>query len=117
MPLFVAQGRAILRRDVYVHVDIDPSQLQYAIWDPSFARPSRSKESASVFTVSPPQIVGLSNGVAQSIVSLARGFGPLLGGYVRALSLRMLRLLIRLPFSYGPQRCKGTRRDTTSGSS
>jgi len=32
--------------------------------------------------MSPPQIVGLSNGVAQSIVSLARGFGPLLGGYV-----------------------------------
>jgi hypothetical protein len=25
----------------------------------------------------------MANGVAQSIVSLARGFGPLLGGYVR----------------------------------
>ena len=33
--------------------------------------------------VTPPPIVGLANGVAQSIVSLARGFGPLLGGYVR----------------------------------
>ncbi|KAI0302423.1 hypothetical protein B0F90DRAFT_1837230 [Multifurca ochricompacta] len=32
--------------------------------------------------MSPPQVVGISNGVAQSIVSLARGFGPLLGGYV-----------------------------------
>jgi len=32
--------------------------------------------------MSPPPIVGFANGVAQSIVSLARGFGPLLGGYV-----------------------------------
>jgi hypothetical protein len=37
--------------------------------------------------VTPPPIVGLANGVAQSIVSLARGFGPLLGGYVSAVSL------------------------------
>jgi hypothetical protein len=34
--------------------------------------------------VTPPPIIGLANGVAQSIVSLARGFGPLLGGYVSA---------------------------------
>jgi len=32
--------------------------------------------------MSPPPFVGLANGVAQSIVSLARGFGPLLGGYL-----------------------------------
>jgi hypothetical protein len=37
--------------------------------------------------VTPPPIIGLANGVAQSIVSLARGFGPLLGGYVRVVSL------------------------------
>jgi len=32
--------------------------------------------------MTPPPIIGLANGVAQSIVSLARGFGPLLGGYM-----------------------------------
>lgn len=37
--------------------------------------------------VTPPPIVGFANGVAQSIVSLARGLGPLLGGYVSAFSL------------------------------
>jgi hypothetical protein len=41
------------------------------------------------FSVTPPPIIGLANGVAQSIVSLARGFGPLLGGYVSARSLHM----------------------------
>ncbi len=40
--------------------------------------------------VTPPPIVGLANGVAQSIVSLARGFGPLLGGYVSAVSLSII---------------------------
>jgi hypothetical protein len=35
------------------------------------------------FPVTPLPVVGIANGVAQSIVSLARGFGPLLGGYVR----------------------------------
>lgn len=34
-------------------------------------------------SVSPPPVVGMANGVAQSIVSLARGFGPIIGGYVR----------------------------------
>ena len=38
------------------------------------------------FSVSPPPVVGIANGVAQSIVSLARGFGPLLGGYVRSIT-------------------------------
>lgn len=79
------------------------------------------KESAfELFSsVSPPQIVGLSNGVAQSIVSLARGFGPLLGGYVRALAHSIRGYYNRLtpPSRYGPRQCKGTRRDTTSGSS
>ncbi|KAI0251216.1 hypothetical protein BJV78DRAFT_1361764 [Lactifluus subvellereus] len=32
--------------------------------------------------MTPPPVVGMANGVAQSIVSLARGFGPLLGGYL-----------------------------------
>ncbi|KZS87232.1 hypothetical protein SISNIDRAFT_461057 [Sistotremastrum niveocremeum HHB9708] len=32
--------------------------------------------------VSPPEVVGLANGIAQSIVSLARFLGPVLGGYV-----------------------------------
>ena len=33
--------------------------------------------------VAPPHLVGLANGVAQSIVSLARFLGPILGGTVR----------------------------------
>lgn len=33
--------------------------------------------------MSPPPIVGLANGLAQSIVSLARFMGPIMGGYVR----------------------------------
>lgn len=32
--------------------------------------------------MTPPHAVGYANGVAQSIVSLARCFGPVLGGYV-----------------------------------
>ena len=32
--------------------------------------------------VSPPHVVGLANGLAQCIVSLARFVGPVLGGYV-----------------------------------
>jgi hypothetical protein len=35
-----------------------------------------------ILAVTPPHAVGLANGVAQSIVSLARCFGPVLGGYV-----------------------------------
>ena len=85
MPPFVAQGCAILRRDVYIHVGVDPPQLQYAIWASFRRRPCDLK--VCLITVSPPQIIGLSNGVAQSIVSLARGFGPLLGGYVRPRTL------------------------------
>jgi hypothetical protein len=33
-------------------------------------------------SVTPPNAVGFANGIAQSIVSLARCFGPVLGGYV-----------------------------------
>jgi hypothetical protein len=36
--------------------------------------------------MTPPHAVGLANGVAQSIVSLARCFGPVLGGYLWAVS-------------------------------
>ena len=32
--------------------------------------------------MTPPHAVGYANGVAQSIVSLARCVGPVLGGYV-----------------------------------
>lgn len=32
--------------------------------------------------VSPPEVIGLANGIAQSIVSLARFLGPVIGGYV-----------------------------------
>jgi hypothetical protein len=67
--------------------------------------------------VSPPPIVGFANGIAQSIVSLARGFGPLLGGYVRAAPLHIptYRALLTMPVRYGPQPFKETRRDTISG--
>ena len=56
--------------------------LNYSTWsDLSLASLWGSK---SACLVTPPPIIGLANGVAQSIVSLARGFGPLLGGYVNA---------------------------------
>jgi len=32
--------------------------------------------------MTPPHVVGIANGIAQSIVSLARCFGPVLGGYL-----------------------------------
>lgn len=35
-----------------------------------------------IVPVTPPNAVGFANGIAQSIVSLARCFGPILGGYV-----------------------------------
>jgi len=38
--------------------------------------------------MTPPPVVGMANGVAQSIVSLARGFGPLLGGYVWSVTVQ-----------------------------
>ncbi|EJD40153.1 major facilitator superfamily MFS-1 [Auricularia subglabra TFB-10046 SS5] len=38
--------------------------------------------------VSPPHVVGLANGLAQSIVSLARFFGPILGGYLWSASVK-----------------------------
>ncbi|KAI0042711.1 major facilitator superfamily MFS-1 [Auriscalpium vulgare] len=37
--------------------------------------------------MSPPPVVGLANGIAQSIVSLARCFGPILGGYLWSTSV------------------------------
>ncbi|KAF7971094.1 hypothetical protein HWV62_22086 [Athelia sp. TMB] len=37
-----------------------------------------------LMTVTPPHAVGYANGVAQSIVSLCRCFGPVLGGYMWA---------------------------------
>jgi hypothetical protein len=38
-----------------------------------------------LITVSPPHVVGYANGIAQSIVSLARFCGPVLGGLVRVI--------------------------------
>ncbi|KAG1776793.1 hypothetical protein EV702DRAFT_1106564 [Suillus placidus] len=38
--------------------------------------------------MTPPHAVGFANGVAQSIVSLARCFGPVLGGYLWAAGIR-----------------------------
>ncbi|KAA1472420.1 major facilitator superfamily MFS-1 [Dentipellis sp. KUC8613] len=37
--------------------------------------------------MSPPPVVSLANGLAQSIVSLARCFGPILGGYLWSVSV------------------------------
>jgi len=36
--------------------------------------------------MSPPEVNGLANGIAQSIVSLARFVGPVVGGYVWSVS-------------------------------
>jgi hypothetical protein len=36
-------------------------------------------------SVTPPNAIGLANGIAQSIVSLARCIGPVIGGYVSCL--------------------------------
>ncbi|KAJ7682964.1 major facilitator MFS-1 [Mycena rosella] len=38
--------------------------------------------------MTPPHAVGLANGIAQSIVSLARCFGPVLGGYLWSVSVQ-----------------------------
>lgn len=44
------------------------------------------------FSVSPPHLVGFANGIAQSIVSLARFAGPILGGTVRTFVLSYPRV-------------------------
>jgi len=38
--------------------------------------------------MTPPNAVGIANGIAQSIVSLARCFGPVLGGYLWSVSVQ-----------------------------
>ncbi|KAJ7359424.1 major facilitator superfamily domain-containing protein [Mycena albidolilacea] len=38
--------------------------------------------------MTPPSAVGLANGIAQSIVSLARCFGPVIGGYLWSISVQ-----------------------------
>lgn len=40
--------------------------------------------------MSPPHVVGLANGLAQSTVSFARFFGPVIGGAVSFLSPRLV---------------------------
>lgn len=37
--------------------------------------------------MSPPHVVGLANGLAQSTVSFARFFGPVIGGAVSVFSI------------------------------
>ena len=37
--------------------------------------------------MSPPHVVGLSNGLAQSVVSFARFFGPVIGGSIWSASI------------------------------
>lgn len=57
------------------------------------------------FSVSPPHVVGYANGIAQSIVSLARFFGPVLGGLVRLPSFLQIRSsthIISVSSSCGP---------------
>jgi len=51
--------------------------------------------------VTPPDAVGYANGIAQSIVSLARCVGPVIGGYVSSKTMDELHLLIRITNSYG----------------
>lgn len=90
--------------------------LNYSAWSELFMGGRRGDLNLPV-PVTPPPIIGLANGVAQSIVSLARGFGPLLGGYVCAVSLDMIIFFQLITLSrYGPHRYKETRRTTTSGS-
>lgn len=69
--------------------------------------------------MTPPHAVGLANGVAQSIVSLARCFGPVLGGYVslRPSSVVVVSSLIDVCFSCGQLARRTTRRDIPSDSS
>lgn len=63
--------------------------------------------------VTPPNAVGYANGIAQSIVSLARCVGPVIGGYVSALLFVLLCIVLYiLSFSYGPPACRTTRPGT-----
>lgn len=63
----------------------------------------RAQVNTHTLLVSPPHVVGFANGIAQSIVSLARFIGPILGGTVRRMFYRRqfdreLILLIRRSF-------------------
>lgn len=49
-------------------------------------------------SVTPPSAVGYANGIAQSIVSLARCLGPSLGGYVSTVSDLFDYHLLRIVF-------------------
>ena len=51
--------------------------------------------------MTPPNAVGYANGIAQSIVSLARCVGPVIGGYVSSKTLDELHLLTCITNSYG----------------
>ncbi|VDC00276.1 unnamed protein product [Peniophora sp. CBMAI 1063] len=48
--------------------------------------------------MSPPPLVGLANGIGQSIVSLARFFGPILGGYIWSMSVERNPTGFWIPF-------------------
>ncbi|CCA77962.1 related to E.coli tetracycline resistance protein TCR1 [Serendipita indica DSM 11827] len=53
--------------------------------------------------MTPPPIVGLANGLAQSIVSLARFFGPIIGGYLWSSSVQDGPSGYGFGFSFAPR--------------
>ncbi|KAI0316321.1 hypothetical protein OF83DRAFT_1173001 [Amylostereum chailletii] len=61
--------------------------------------------------MSPPPVVGLANGIAQSIVSLARCIGPILGGY----PLSVLFLIMHANATHSPQIWSVSLEDNPSG--
>ena len=69
-------GSSLLRYCFRIHLYIDSLELQYATHSCLFC------PQLTLPTVTPPAAVGYANGVAQSIVSLARCVGPVIGGYV-----------------------------------
>jgi hypothetical protein len=67
---------------------------------------------AQISPVSPPPVVGFANGIAQSIVSLARFLGPIFGGYVRNRIIGTLICLSSSCHSSGPLASMETLMDT-----
>ena len=63
--------------------------------------------------MSPPHVVGLANGLAQSVVSAARFLGPVIGGAVRRVTFAPDRLLKR---RYGQPASMATQPGTRTGS-
>ncbi|KAI0031860.1 hypothetical protein K488DRAFT_78824 [Vararia minispora EC-137] len=57
--------------------------------------------------MSPPPLVGLANGIGQSVVSLARCFGPILGGYIWSISVENNPNGFYIPFCICAAICAG----------